>query len=92
MDYKNPEGLRDLDMIKLALANSPAKAALGRIWSDLDTLAETIDIYGRHLPGHGCDTKKHPGTCNCGLDRRRERAGLARTLSKDGPTPYPRKG
>jgi hypothetical protein len=61
MHYKHPAGLHDLDLIKLALANNPvATAALHRIWNDLDVFAESLDIYGRHLSGRGCATKKHP--------------------------------
>lgn len=91
MHYQNPDGLRDLDMINLALANNPAAtAALARLHNDLDVLAEALGIYGYHLSGHGCDTKKYPDACNCGLDNRRVRAGLPRVYSKNGPTPYPR--
>lgn len=91
MHYKNPEGLKDLAVIREALELTPysgALAALGRIENDLDTLAEALDLYGIHRTGHGCLSKKYPNACNCGLDRRRERAGLKRTTSKDGPKPW----
>lgn len=90
MHYKNPDGLKDLEMIRVALAGTPALAALGRIENDLDALAEALNHYGLHKTGHGCHGKKHPDTCNCGLDRCRERAGLARTTTNDGPQPLVR--
>lgn len=90
MHYKNPEGLEDLKAIRAALGDSPALAALGRIENDLDVLAEALSLYGIHKSGHGCLGKKNPDACNCGLDRRRERAGLPRTTSKDGPKPWAR--
>jgi acetoacetate decarboxylase len=93
MHYKNPDGLKDLAMIRetLTLAGYPgALAALGRSENDLDTLTEALDLYGIHKVRHGCLGKKHQNACNCGLDNRRQRAGLPRTLSKNGPTPYPR--
>lgn len=87
MHYKNKEGLEDLKAIRAALSMAPkrleALAALGRIENDLDVLAEALDIHGLHRTGRGCLGKKHPDACNCGLDHRRERAGLARTTSKD---------
>lgn len=92
MHYKNPEGLKDLNTVCEALEGHPGGlAALMRLHNDLDTLTESLDLYGIHKSGHGCDTKKHPDACNCGLDRRRERAGLPRTMTKDGPAPWARK-
>lgn len=89
MHYKNPEGLKDLDTIREVLEGHPgALAALMRLHNDLDALAESLDLYGIHKSGHGCLGKKHHDACNCGLDRRRERAGLVRTTGKDGPTPW----
>lgn len=92
MHYKNADGLRDLEAIRQALRDKPAAlAALSRIENDLDVLTESLDLYGIHKSGHGCDTKKHPDACNCGLDNRRQRAGLPRIFPKNGPTPYVRK-
>lgn len=88
----HPDTLEDLDKLREVAANNPAAlAAFFRVRNDLDTLIEGLDLYGTHKTGHGCGSRKYPDACNCGLDRRRERAGLSRTYPKDGPAPWAKK-
>lgn len=86
-----PETQKDIALLRERLKDSAiGQVALHRIENDLERLVLALDNYGLHLRGHGCGSKKLGDACNCGLDRSRERAGLPRTFSKDGPKPWPK--
>lgn len=87
----HPDTTKDLRQIAKAVeldsSKNTVQSCLGRIENDLDRLVRALDDYGVHKPGYRCGGKKSPDTCNCGLDRARERAGLTRTFTHDGPEP-----